>query len=278
MHLIDGTALAAGMRAELKETITQSGISPRLEILLVGNNAASHLYVKLKKKAADEVGVAVTVHAYPATATEQELSDLITTWNRDPAVDGILVQVPLPSGFDQDRILQTIDPIKDVDGFHPKNVELLQSGSPSVIPPVHLGILRLINETPLKLSGAQAVILANSDTFSAPLQRLLTTAGISVAVMSPDDLDRDLLAMADLVIVAIGRQEFLHASMTKDDAVIIDVGTNKTAEGKVRGDVDRASFETTDAWLTPVPGGVGPLTIAELLRNIVEIAQTKKRP
>ncbi|HEU0050679.1 MAG TPA: bifunctional 5,10-methylenetetrahydrofolate dehydrogenase/5,10-methenyltetrahydrofolate cyclohydrolase [Patescibacteria group bacterium] len=273
MHLIDGKSLAERIRAELKKDITEAHLSPRLAILLVGHDPASELYVNLKKKAADEIGVRVDVHHLASTTSDEELMNLIETWNADPDIHGILVQVPLPPGHDENRVLAAINPKKDADGFHEENTKALFFGEPKLIPPVHEGVLRLINETPLKLSGAQGVIIANSELFASPLRRLLETAGVSVLVMHPDELDRDRVREADLIVIAIGRLKFLHAFMTKDDAVVIDIGTNKTEEGKVRGDADMQSFEKTNVWITPVPGGVGPMTIAELLKNVVELAK-----
>ncbi|MBM3204677.1 bifunctional 5,10-methylenetetrahydrofolate dehydrogenase/5,10-methenyltetrahydrofolate cyclohydrolase [Candidatus Uhrbacteria bacterium] len=269
MFLIDGKALAERIRAQVAQEIKEKHLSPHLAILLVGDDPASHLYVGLKQKYAAEVGVRVTYEQRSADVSDDELVDLIQRWNQDPSVHAILVQIPLPPGHDEQRIIEAIDPKKDVDGFRPASTS---------VPPVHEGILRLINETPLKLSGASAAIIVNSDLFAAPLKRLLSTGGMFVNVMHPDDLDQEKLASADVVVIAVGRTNFLHASMTKPDAVIIDVGTNKTDEGKTCGDVDRSSFEKTYVWLTPVPGGVGPMTIAQLLKNVAGLAQQDSSP
>jgi len=272
MHLIDGKALAARTRSELKEEIAKLGIAPVLAVLLVGEAPASVLYVNLKMKAAEEVGIKVDLRHVPAGTTDAELTGQIEKWNEDGKVHAILVQVPLSGTHDENRILSAIDPKKDADGFHPENIKALMSGNPTIVPPVHEGILRLINEAPIKLAGAQSVIIANSDVFASPLKRLLTTAGASVAVFTADDVDRDILMEADLIVIAVGRLGFLIADMTRNDAVIIDVGTNKTAEGKTRGDTDLQSYEKTDVWITPVPGGVGPMTIAQLLKNVARLA------
>lgn len=266
MHVIDGKALAGGIREEVKRDVTALGRAPRLNVMIVGGDPASHLYVSMKKKAGEEAGIRVDVHGRDAAVAEDELLSTIDAWNADPDVDAILVQIPLPIGFDQALVTSRIAPEKDADGFHPKSL---------VVSPVHEGVLRLIAQSDLKMSGAQAVILANSKTFADPLVRLLTTAGASVDVLDPDNLDRERLADADIVVVAIGRLGFVHPSMTKDGAVIIDVGTNKTDEGRVRGDVDFESYQQTDCWVTPVPGGVGPMTIALLLRNVVALAMKR---
>lgn len=272
MHLIDGKALASKIQMELKGEIEAKHLSPHLAILLVGDDPASHLYVSLKQQRAMEIGIQTTLTHLPATTPDHELTAWMEKWNQDPHIHGILVQIPLPPGHDENAVIGALDPKKDADGFHSANIQQLLTGSPTIIPPVHEGILRLINETPLKLSGSSVTIIVNSEIFSTPLKRLLETAGMFVTIMNPDALDKTKLLMADLVIIAVGRAHFLHASMTKPDAVIIDVGTNKTAEGKTIGDVDLASYQNTDAWITPVPGGVGPMTIAQLLKNVVQLS------
>ncbi|KAA0205661.1 bifunctional 5,10-methylenetetrahydrofolate dehydrogenase/5,10-methenyltetrahydrofolate cyclohydrolase [Candidatus Uhrbacteria bacterium] len=276
MQLIDGKALAASIRKEVASDVRTSGLNPRLNVMLVGNDPASHLYVSLKKKAGEEAGIRVDVHGFEATVDELELLSTIDAWNADPDVDAILIQLPLPYGFDETRIVSRMDPEKDADGFHPKTVEALMTGEPTIVSPVHEGVLRLIAQTDLKMSGAQAIILANSRVFADPLARLLSTAGASADVMSPDDLDRERLKEADIVVTAIGRAGFVHARMVKDDAVIIDVGTSKNDEGKTVGDADFESFRDTDCRITPVPGGVGPMTIALLLRNVVKLAAKRE--
>lgn len=264
MKLIDGKALAAKIRQELAHDVEVFGRHPRLNVLLVGDDAASRLYVDLKQQAGKETGIDVQVDQEPVTASQSELEARIDQWNNDPNVDGILIQLPLPHGFDTDALIRRIAIEKDADGFHPNNT--------NIISPLHEGILRLINETPLQLAGAQCVILANSETFSKPLARLLATGGVSVDIMSPDDIDKTLLSDADLVISAIGRAQFIPGSMVKDGAVLIDVGTTRE-QGKTYGDFDRVSMEKTDCWLTPVPGGVGPMTVALLLKNVFRLAQ-----
>ncbi len=275
MHLIDGKALAATIRDEVKREVAELGLKPRLNVMIVGGDPASHLYVSLKKKAGEEAGIKVDVHGFEATASQEQLLEMLEAWNNDPEVDAILVQVPLPYGFDQDVVTSHIAPSKDVDGFHPDNVAALLKGEPSIVSPVHEGILRLIAQSDLKVSGSLAVILANSKTFAEPLARLLSTAGASVDILDPDNLNRDLLAAADIVVAAIGRAGFVHPSLTKEGAVIIDVGTNKGDDGRVRGDADFEAYSKTDCWITPVPGGVGPMTIALLLRNVLTLAKRR---
>lgn len=241
--------------------------------MLVGDDAPSHLYVRLKKERAEKVGIRVEVHALPAETTDQELIALIRVWNADADVNAILVQLPLPKGHEDQRVIDAISPEKDVDGFHPANVAALLHNQPVVAAsPLHKGILRLIAETPVTLAHRSVVIIAKGKIFSEPLAHLLSQQGAIVRVMHPDDLDDDALKSADIVVIAIGRKRFLRAAQVKDDAVLIDVGTNKEPDGTVIGDVDRASFADTHVFLTPVPGGVGPMTIALLLRNVLLLA------
>lgn len=273
MNIIPGKEIAQRIRNEIKESVKKLPRPPVLNVLLVGEDPASQLYVSLKKKAGEEAGMQVNVFQFSSDATDGKLLSLIHDWNDDVNIDGILVQIPLPEGHDEDRITKAINPKKDVDGFHPSHLEALQRGDVAVIPPVHEGILRLMSETPILLSGAQAVIIANSDIFAAPLKRLLGTAGMGVDVMPPDELDPEILQDADVVIIAVGRLGFLKPSQVKDGVVIIDVGTNKTTGGKTRGDVDAKAFTNKPGWLSPVPGGVGPMTIALLLKNVLKLAK-----
>lgn len=273
MNIIPGKEIADKIRAEVKAEIKGLKRPPVLNVLLVGNDPASELYVSLKKKAGEEAGMTVNLHHLPADTTDGKLLSLVHDWNEDDGVDGILVQIPLPPGHDEDRITKAILPKKDVDGFHPSHMEALNRGEVTVIPPVHEGILRLIGETPLMLSGAQGVILANSDIFAAPLKRLLETAGVGVDVMRPNAIDKELLHDADLIVIAVGKLNFLKPNMVKDGVVIIDVGTNKTPQGKTVGDVAADKFSKKPGWLSPVPGGVGPMTIALLLQNVVKLAK-----
>ncbi len=273
MNIIPGKEIAQKIRDEIKEEIKKLPNPPVLNVLLVGEDPASHLYVSLKKKAGEEAGMKVNLHHLPANTSDGKLLSLVHDWNDDSNVSGILVQIPLPEGHDEDRITKTISPKKDADGFHPAHLEALHRGEVTIIPPVHEGILRLISETPIMLSGSQGVILANSEIFATPLKRLFETAGMSVDVMSPDELDDELLQDADVIVIAVGRLGFLKPKQVKDGVVIIDVGTNKTPDGKTRGDVDTEAFSNKKGWLSPVPGGVGPMTIALLLKNVLKLTR-----
>ncbi len=276
MQLIDGRAIAAQIREELKQAISASKLHPKLCVLLVGADPASHLYVKLKAQAAHEVGIDVDIRRLTADVSDDELKHDLEIWNKDESVDGILVQLPLPSGHSTDAIIQTIDPNKDADGFHPENTALLLTGHGRIIPPLHEGILRLIASTDIRLNTARAVIVAKSETFYRPLEYLLHKTGVHVDILPPEDLDRRALLTAQLIIVAAGSAALLDRSLIPAHACVIDLGTNRTSDGKIVGDVDAQSLAEMPGWITPVPGGVGPMTIAMLLKNVWRLAQYRR--
>ncbi len=273
MHEINGKRLAEELRNELKAELKRAGIIPRLAVLLVGDDPASALYVKLKKKAAEEVGIKVDIEHAAADTPEAKLVALIQRWNQDSTIHGILVQLPLPIHHDEQKIIDAMDARKDADGFHPENLEKLYRGEATIIPPVHEGILRLISKAPVRVNGARTVIVGNSEIFTKPLERLLTTAGALVTRLAADQITDERVKAADIVISAVGSPRLIKPEHVRDDAVLIDVGTTKEANGKIAGDVDRSSFKETDCWITPVPGGVGPMTIAQLLWNVYHLAE-----
>ncbi len=275
MHLIHGEKLAKQLRAEVALRVAKLSRIPRLAVLLVGDDAASHLYVSLKQKRAEEAGIDMEIAKASAVVKTEELVSRIQAWNAREDVDGILVQLPLPEGLDEDAVIAAIDPKKDVDGFHPENTKALFAGEPTLIPPVHEGVLRLIASTPLILAGKTAVVIVNSAIFGDPLVRLLKSTGLFVHTMKADELEAQTLRRADVIVIAVGKAKFLHAGITKKDVVIIDVGTNRDEDDVLCGDVDIATYEPYDAWVTPVPGGVGPMTIALLLLNVVRAAEVR---
>ncbi|MEK7655805.1 MAG: bifunctional 5,10-methylenetetrahydrofolate dehydrogenase/5,10-methenyltetrahydrofolate cyclohydrolase [Patescibacteria group bacterium] len=275
MNLIDGRTLAREIRENVKREIAELGLHPRLGVLLVGDDPSSHIYVNLKEKAAKEAGIETDIQRLPADVPDRELDGLIKDWNDDPSYDAILIQLPLPAGHGTDGLIATMDPKKDVDGFHPQNLFAIKQGEGEIFPPVHESILRLIGASGTDLRGSHAVIIANSDTFSGPLTRLLEKGGSIVATMSADDLDSDVLKNADIVVIAIGRAGFLKREMIKDGACVIDVGTNRLTDGKIVGDVDAENMKNATGWLSPVPGGVGPLTVALLLNNVLKLAKRR---
>lgn len=273
MHEINGKHLAEELRNELKTKLKTMGISPRLAVLLVGDDPASALYVKLKKKAAEEVGIKVDIEHAAADTSEAKLVALIQRWNEDSTIHGILVQLPLPIHHDEQKIIDAMDARKDADGFHPENLEKLYRGEATIIPPVHEGILRLISKAPIRVNGARTIIIGNSEIFTKPLERLLTTAGALVTRLAADQISDERVKVADIVISAVGSPRLIKPEHVRDDAVLIDVGTTKEANGKIAGDVDRSNFKETDCWITPVPGGVGPMTIAQLLWNVYHLSE-----
>lgn len=272
MHLIDGTSLAKAIQEDVAHQVKKLSRPPTLAVLLVGDDPASHLYVSMKKKRAEKAGIHIELVKATATTSIETLIQTIQAWNTREDIDGILVQIPLPKNLDENAVIAAVDPKKDVDGFHPESVKALLAHEPSFVPPVHEGVLRLIASTPLLLPGKTAVVIGNSNVFGDPLVHLLKATGLFVHVMKPDEVDQQILRRADVIVIAVGRAKFLHAGMTKKDVVIIDVGTNHDEKGLLCGDVDILTYEPYEAWITPVPGGVGPMTIALLLLNVVRAA------
>ncbi len=277
MKPIDGKTIALDIRTKLKDRITHLSYTPKLGVILVGEDAPSHIYVNLKEKAAKEAGITTDVRRFPAEVTDTDLIKIIEEWNADPEMDAILVQIPLPPGHDTDAIIHAMDPAKDVDGFHPTNVTALENGEPNVIPPVHEAILRLIAATDVAPDRNEIVVIANSDTFATPLVQLLKTAGGFVQRSTPDDLDTSALRHAKIIISAAGRAGLINGADLSPGVCLIDVGTNRLPDGKVVGDVDVTSTRDVDGWITPVPGGVGPMTIAMLLKNVVDLAEKRRK-
>lgn len=273
MKSIDGRKLAQQLRDELARRIAEHHLTPKLGVILVGDDAASHLYVSLKEKAAHAIGIATDVRRLPVTTTDAELIQIIEAWNADATIHGILVQLPLPAGHDTDAVIRAIDPKKDVDGFHPENLTALTEGRATILSPVHEGILRLIASTGTTMNTAKAVIIAKSDIFAKPLEYLLRKAGAFVTILPPDQLDRQTLLTAQILISAVGKHGTLSRTNIPAGAVVIDVGTTKDADGHTVGDVDASQLSNLDGYLSPVPGGVGPMTIALLLKNVVILAQ-----
>ena len=276
MQLIDGKALAALIRQEVAEEVKKLPSQPGLGVILIGEDAASSVYVNLKDKAANEAGIKTDIRRLPASATDEELVEIIRQWNESESVNAILVQLPLPPGHDADKVISAIHPLKDVDGFHPDNVEALSEGNGLIIPPVHEGIMRLIAASGLDPRGKSATVIANSDTFADPLHHLLRRAGFVTVMMQPDELDAETLQQSNVIVIAIGRPGFLGPDLVKPGAVVIDVGTTKDERGRVRGDADLESFKDKDVWITPVPGGVGPMTVALLLKNVVRLVELQR--
>lgn len=274
--LLNGFELAKQCRAELAERVKVMPRVPKLAVILVGDNPASAIYVRNKEKAAAEVGVESLVYRLDS-ATQEELTALIEQLNADETVDGILVQMPLPAPLNEQEILQTINPAKDVDGFHPLNLGKLLIGEPAPVACTPKGCMRLIRLAKQDLTGLRAVVIGRSVIVGKPMAQLLLNANCTVT--TAHSKTRDLPALcrsADIVVAAIGKPKTVKADWIKDGAIVIDVGINRLEDGKLCGDVDFDACFDKCAAITPVPKGVGPMTIAMLLENTVEAARQKK--
>jgi methylenetetrahydrofolate dehydrogenase (NADP+) / methenyltetrahydrofolate cyclohydrolase len=270
-ELIDGKTIAAQIRQETKQRIEELGVRPGLGVILVGNDPASHCYVGLKQKACSEVGINSELYMYFATEPEEKILEKINELNQRDDIHGILVQLPLPS-HDEDRIIAAIDPKKDVDGFHPDNVKLMEANQECLKPPLALGVLKLIEATGRPTEGLQACIIG-SDLLAKPIVHLLDDRHVSSTVIRHDAEDlAEQTKAADILIVAVGKPGLITGDMVKPGAIVIDIGTTKI-NNKVVGDVDFLTVNPVAGWLTPVPGGVGPMTVAYLLVNTLKAAQ-----
>lgn len=275
--VIDGKAIAAAVRAGLVPEVTalrEAGIVTALAVVLAGDDPASQVYVRNKVRTCEEVGIASRRVLMPGTSTTADLLEVIADLNANAAIHGILVQLPLPRGVDTEAVIDAIAPEKDVDGFHPNNVGRLMAGRPRFVSCTPAGVMRLLAETGVVLSGATAVVLGRSRTVGQPVAALLTAADATVTVCH--SRTRDLGAVtrtADVLVAAVGRPELIKADMVKPGAVVIDVGINRLESGKLVGDVDYAGVSAVASAITPVPGGVGPMTIAMLLENTVLAAK-----
>ncbi len=271
-HLIDGKKWSSVSRAETAvevRRLLEIGVKPKLVVVLVGDNPASLVYVRGKEKAAAEVGIDSRIDRLPATTSAQELLAHIEQLNQDDSVHGILVQLPLPDHIDEQTVIATISPEKDVDGFHARNVGALAIGLPGFVPCTPLGVMKLLEYENIDMTGKHAVVIGRSNIVGKPLSQLLLKANATVTVCHSRTKDMaSITRQADLLAVAIGKPEFVTGDMVKPGAVVIDVGINRI-EGKLVGDVDYASVEPVVSAITPVPKGVGPMTIAMLLHNTV---------
>jgi methylenetetrahydrofolate dehydrogenase (NADP+)/methenyltetrahydrofolate cyclohydrolase len=270
-HIIDGKAIAARLRARIATQVTDfvaaAGRAPGLAVVLVGEDPASAVYVRSKGKATREAGMASIEHRLSADVGQAELLALIDTLNADPAVDGILVQLPLPKGIDEQAVITRIDPDKDVDGFHPVNAGRLATGLDGFVPCTPAGCVMLLKDTLGHLTGLDAVVIGRSNIVGKPMAALLIAESCTVTVAHSRTRDlAGVVARADIVVAAVGRPEMVRGEWIKPGATVIDVGINRTEAGLV-GDVDFAGAMSVAAAVTPVPGGVGPMTIACLLRN-----------
>lgn len=281
---LDGKAMAAMLRAEVKRDVAilaDKGIKPGLAVALVGSDPASHVYVKGKVKACAEVGIESTLLELPETTTQAELDALIDRWNADDAVDGILVQLPLPKHLNATSVVDRISPSKDVDGFHPHNLGLLAAGRPGLVACTPAGVMRMLsvygNAYGWTPAGKRAVVLGRSITVGKPMALLLINANATVTVChsrTPDIASR--IAEADLVIAAAGSKQLVKGAWIKPGAVVVDVGIHRNDDGSLCGDVEFEIARLRAGALSPVPGGVGPMTIAQLMRNCADAAAARR--
>lgn len=274
-HLIDGKVIAKNVRQDVAEYVTGAVAAkkraPGLAVVLVGCDPASKVYVNNKRKACDEVGFVSKSYDLPATTEQDELLSLIDTLNADETIDGILVQLPLPAGLNAELILERIDPHKDVDGFHPYNIGRLAQRIPAIRPCTPKGIMTMIESTKRNIKGLDAVIVGASNIVGRPMGLELLLAGCTVTTCHKFTQDlKSHVQRADLLVVAVGKANFIPGEWIKKNAIVIDVGINRLEDGSLVGDVEFDKAAENAGWITPVPGGVGPMTVASLIENTLE--------
>lgn len=280
MELLNGKKLAQKLQQEMTQEVTElkeKGLQPGLAVVLVGEDPASQVYVRNKERAANNIGMYSVVYRLPETTSEADLITKIEELNHDDKVHGILVQLPLPKHINEDLVLDTIDPAKDVDGFHPMNLGSLFAGKPTMIPCTPAGIMELIKLSGLDLAGKNAVIIGRSNIVGKPMAHLLLQANATVTICHSKTKDLPKVAkQADVLVVAIGRANFVTADFVKEGAVVIDVGINRDENNKLTGDVKFDEVAPLTSYITPVPGGVGPMTITMLMRQTIDAAKRKE--
>ena len=277
-NIIDGKAISAQVRAEIaentKKLIAEKGITPGLAVVIVGEDPASQVYVRNKRRACTEVGFYSEAYELPEATTQEELEALVDRLNADEKIHGILVQLPLPKHLNEEAILLRIDPKKDVDAFHPYNVGRIMIGNHHFLPCTPAGVMELIRRSGIDCAGKECVVVGRSNIVGKPMAMLLLQANGTVTICHSRTKDlAEVTRRADILVASIGKPEFFTADMVKEGAVVIDVGINRKADGKLCGDVDFASVEPVASYITPVPGGVGPMTITMLMQNTLRAAQ-----
>lgn len=280
MNVLNGKELAQELQQEMMHEVTilkEKGLQPGLAVILVGEDSASQVYVRNKERAANDIGMYSAVYRLPETTSEADLIAKIEALNHDDKIHGILVQLPLPKHINEDSVLDTIDPDKDVDGFHPMNLGNLFAGKPRMIPCTPYGIMELIKLSGLDLVGKHAVIIGRSNIVGKPMAHLLLQANATVTICHSKTKNLPKVAKkADVLIVAIGRANFVTADFVKEGAVVIDVGINRDEKNKLTGDVKFDEVAPLTSYITPVPGGVGPMTITMLMRQTIDAAKRKE--
>ncbi len=268
---IDGKQISAQIKDELKERVEKENLEVTLAVIQVGNDPASTVYVGNKKKACEYIGIRSLAYELPEETAEEELLQLIKKLNDRDDVNGILVQLPLPAHMDEDKVIQTISPKKDVDGFHPQSVGALSIGQPGFVSCTPAGVIQLLKRTGVEINGKECVIVGRSNIVGKPMALLMLRENATVTVCHSHTKDlKEVTKRADILIVAIGKPKFITKEYVKDGAVVIDVGIHRGADGKLCGDVDYDDVAPITHAITPVPGGVGPMTIAMLMNNCVE--------
>lgn len=275
--LIDGKSLAASVRASQKsaiESLAARGVRPGLAAILAGDDPASRVYLRNKARACEEIGVHSEVHEFPESVSETALLERLAQLNADPRVHGILVQLPLPRQLEAARVLAAVSPAKDVDGFHAVNLGALLQGRPGFVPATPAGVMRLLEHAGVPLAGRRAVIVGRSTIVGKPLALLLLQKDATVTICHSKTGDLAAVTrQADILVAAVGRAKLITVDMVKPGACVIDVGVNRLADGTLAGDVDFTAVRDTAGWITPVPGGVGPMTVAMLIVNTVRAAE-----
>lgn len=276
-EILDGKAIAAALRAKVavrvKDFVARAGRKPGLDVVLVGDDPASQVYVRNKARACEEAGMRGEVHRLPATVTREDLQTVLRGLEARDDVDGVLVQLPLPKHLDEAAIIESLDPARDVDGLHPANSGMLLAGRPTLVPCTPLGCMRMLDHAGVSLDGARAIVIGRSNIVGKPMGLLLL--GRNATVTLAHSRTRDLAARcaeSDVIVAAVGRPGLVRGEWVKPGAVVLDVGINRTPEGKLVGDVNFDEARARASWITPVPGGVGPMTIACLLENTLRAA------
>lgn len=277
MALIDGKAVSLQVKQQVKQEcdkLKTKGVTPGLAVIIVGDDPASQVYVRNKEKACEECGFYSVKYALDADTTQDELNALIDKLNKDEKINGILCQLPLPKHLDDKEVINRIDPIKDVDAFHPVNVGAIMIGDYNFLPCTPAGVMELIHSTGVDVTGKKAVVIGRSNIVGKPMAMLLLHENATVEITHSKTLDlKSITKEADILVAAIGRAKFVTADMVKQGAVVIDVGMNRDENGKLCGDVDFENVKDKCSFITPVPGGVGPMTISMLMRNTLTAAK-----
>ena len=277
-NIINGKEISAAIRAEIKEAtehlVSESGVRPGLAVIIVGEDPASQVYVRNKKRACDEVGFYSESYELPENTTQAELNSLVDRLNKDDKIHGILCQLPLPKHLDENEVIMRIDPKKDVDAFHPENVGKIMIGDYSFLPCTPAGVMALLERSGIDVCGKECVVVGRSNIVGKPQAMLLLHANGTVTICHSRTKNlAEVCRRADILVAAIGKADFFTGDMIKEGAVVIDVGMNRRADGKLTGDVDFASVEPKASYITPVPGGVGPMTITMLMQNTLTAAK-----